>query len=58
MGGGDGFVSGCAYLLVLAVRGGDNVGQVLVVHLDDILQEVQVRLVVVVVRVGLVQVWD
>lgn len=58
MGGGVGFVSGCAYLLVLSVRGGDNVRQVLVVHLDDVLQEVQVRLVVVVVRVGLVQVWD
>lgn len=45
-----------SYLLVLTIGGRDNLRQVLVLHLDDILQEVQVGLIVVIVRVRLVQI--
>lgn len=47
-----------SYLLVLAVGGGDHLRQVLVVHLDNVLEEVQVWLIVVVAGVGLVQIRD
>lgn len=47
-----------SYLLVFAVRGRDHLRQVLLRQLEDLLQEVQVRLVLVVGRGGLVDVRD
>jgi hypothetical protein len=47
-----------SYLLVLAIRGGNHLGEVLLFHLEHVLEEFKVRLVVVIVGIRLVEIGD